>query len=201
MSEGESVGLVLGMQLVILLVTGAIAAAIASSKGRSVVGWFFGGFFLGIIGIVIVAVLPNLKEQREKERYVERENRRLREQLRQERLKQEAFRQHTAARLDVHDDHLGLDTRTANQPLLTSEPQNAGQVASDPSAALEQMSADEPAHWYYEMNGQAIGPTTADNIRMLLDNGRLNDWTLVWTERLSDWAQADSLPEFRTDTT
>jgi len=200
MSEGESVGLVLGMQLIILAVTGAIAAAIASSKGRSVIGWFFGGFFLGIIGIVIVAVLPNLKEQREKEMYAERENRRLREQLRQERLKQEAFRQHTATRLDVHDEQLGLDTRTANQPLLTSQSQAAGQLDADPAAALGEMAGDQ-AHWYYEMNGQAIGPTTADNIRSLLDSGRLSDGSLVWTERLSDWTQAGALPEFRADTT
>ena len=35
---------------------------------------------------------------------------RLREQLRQERFKNETFRQFATERLDVHDDALGLDT-------------------------------------------------------------------------------------------
>ena len=103
---------VLIIQLVVMSVFGAIASAIASSKGRSTVGWFFGGFFLTWIGIVIVAVLPNLKEQKFKEEAIERENRRLREQLMQEQIKTEAFRRHAAARLDAHDSHLGIDTRS-----------------------------------------------------------------------------------------
>jgi type II secretory pathway pseudopilin PulG len=105
------------IHLIFALICASIMACIASSKGRSVIGWFFGGFFmgilgfLGIIGIIIVAVLPNLKEQRFKEEALERENRRLREQLMQEQIKTEAFRQHAAARLDAHDAHLGVDTR------------------------------------------------------------------------------------------
>jgi type II secretory pathway pseudopilin PulG len=100
-------------QLVMMIIFGAIASAIASSKGRTPIGWFFGGFFIGLIGIIIVAVLPNLKEQKYKEEAIERENRRLREQLMQEQIKTEAFRQHAAARLDAHDVHLGVDTRQA----------------------------------------------------------------------------------------
>src|SRR5262245_41415653 len=97
--------------LVILICCGTITAAIAHSKGRTAIGWFFAGFFIHIIGIIIVVALPNLKEQRFKEEAMERENRRLREQLMQEQIKSEAFRQHAAARLDAHDGHLGLDTR------------------------------------------------------------------------------------------
>jgi GYF domain 2 len=105
------------IQLIIMVVFASIASAIASSKGRSTVGWFFGGFFLGIFGIIIVAVLPNLKEQRAKEEAIERENRRLREQLVQEQIKTEAFRRHASARLDVHDNHMGIDTRSLVSPL------------------------------------------------------------------------------------
>src|SRR5262245_8301344 len=108
-----------------MVVFGCIAAAIANSKGRSSVGWFFGGFFLGLIGIIIVAVLPNLKEQKFKEEAVERENRRLREQLMQEQIKTEAFRRHAAARLDAHDTHLGIDTRSAASALPGANPQLA----------------------------------------------------------------------------
>src|SRR5436190_8935887 len=104
-------GAVLLIGLIVRAICGAIAAAIASSKGRSAVGWFFGGFFLVILGIIIVACLSNLNEKRRKEQAQERENRRLREQLVQEQIKNEAFRQHAAARLDQHDVHLGVDTR------------------------------------------------------------------------------------------
>lgn len=108
-----------------MVVFGCIAAAIANSKGRSGVGWFFGGFFLGLIGIIIVAVLPNLKEQKFKEEAVERENRRLREQLMQEQIKTEAFRRHASARMDAHDTHLGIDTRSAASALPGANPQLA----------------------------------------------------------------------------
>jgi hypothetical protein len=102
----------LAIWLILRIIFGAIAAAIAESKGRSAVGWFFGGFVFMLLGVIIVAVLPNLKEQKFKEEAIERENRRLREQLMQEQIKNEAFRQHTAARLDTHDGHLGIDTRS-----------------------------------------------------------------------------------------
>src|SRR5215475_4178859 len=134
-------------------VFGAIASAVASSKGRSTVGWFFGGFFLTWIGVVIVAVLPNLKEQKFKEEAIERENRRLREQLLQEQIKTEAFRRHASARLDAHDSHIGVDTRSlasalpapgAAPGLPSFDPQgelrldqdNGSGVTSQPSAVM-----------------------------------------------------------------
>mgnify|MGYP006311808717 CR=1 FL=1 len=104
-------------QLILLVIFGALAAAIAAGKGRSAVGWFFGGFFLGLIGVIVVAVLPNVKAQQEKEQHAEAERRRLREQLRQERMKNEAMRQNVSTRLDHHDRALGMDTR-AESPLL-----------------------------------------------------------------------------------
>jgi type II secretory pathway pseudopilin PulG len=98
--------------IIFLIITGLVASAIANSKGRNAVGWFFGGFFFHIIGILIVAVLPNLTEQKRKEEEIALENRRLREQLIQEQIKTEAFRRHASARLDAHDEHLGVDTRS-----------------------------------------------------------------------------------------
>ena len=102
----------MGISLAIGLVCGLIAAAIASSKGRSAIGWFFGGFLLGIVGVIIVACLSNRKEEQAYRASADREQRRLREQLRQERLKNEAFRQHATHRLDTHDQSLGVDTRS-----------------------------------------------------------------------------------------
>ena len=71
----------------------------------------FIGFFLGLIGLILVLVVSNLNEQRDKDLQVETEQRRLREQLRQERLKNEQFRQHAQIRLDTHDVALGMDTK------------------------------------------------------------------------------------------
>lgn len=110
------------LRLVICVICGVAAAAIASSKGRSVVGWFFGGFFLTLLGIIIVACLSNRKEEANRRAYMEREQHRLREQLRQERMKHESFRQYTMGRIDEHDRVLGVDTRQTH-PALTSQQQ------------------------------------------------------------------------------
>ncbi|MCC7084600.1 MAG: DUF4339 domain-containing protein [Pirellulales bacterium] len=130
----------LAFQLIVMLVFAAVASAIASSKGRSVVGWFFGGFFGGLIGVIIVAVLPNLKEQKFKEEAMERENRRLREQLMQEQIKTEAFRQHAAARLDAHDGHLGIDTRSVVTALPS--PENPAALTDPQLVALPNLASD-----------------------------------------------------------
>jgi len=136
-------------------VFGAIASAIASSKGRSTVGWFFGGFFLTWIGIVIVAVLPNLKEQKFKEEAMDRENRRLREQLMQEQIKTEAFRRHAAARLDAHDTHLGIDTRSVASALPGANPQLAL-----PSIGEDEELRLAPENWpgMATQNGASVAP-------------------------------------------
>lgn len=182
----------LGINLIIMAVCGIIASAIANSKGRSVVGWFFGGFLLGLIGIIIVAVLPNLKAQREKEAYAERENRRLREQLRQERIKAESFRQHTQARLDTHDNHLGIDTRAAGYQLAGPEHGSTGLLENAGGPGN-----DGTTQWYYEQAGQSIGPTTATDIKKQLESGTLTGGTLVWAESLGDWTPANAVPEFQ----
>jgi GYF domain 2 len=120
---------------------GAVAAAIASSKGRSAAGWFFAGLFLDLIGIIIIAVLPNLKEQKAKEEQIERENRRLREQLIQEQIKTEAFRRHASARLDSHDAHLGVDTRSAVSALPA--PDRPIGLEQSPPGINSELSPDE----------------------------------------------------------
>ena len=150
--------------LVVRAICGLIAVAIASSKGRSQVGWFFGGFFLTIIGIIIVAVLPNLTEKKRREEEIALENRRLREQLIQEQIKTEAFRRHASARLDAHDEHLGMDTRSATAlpapemngalPDLTGNDEL--RLAADPSDAFS-----DPLPAVRQSNAGAIKPANA----------------------------------------
>ena len=182
----------LSIHLILGTITGAIGALIASSKGRNAVGWFFGGFFLGLIGLIIVAVLPNLKRQREYEAQLARENRRLREQVKQERIKNESFRRYTTGRLDVHDQALGLDTRTAQAlPGTAAAPQL---TMGDPLA----IPIEPPVArlWYYEVEGQAMGPVPEAEVRDLLQAGRIGPQTLVWCEDLGSWTPASRVAAF-----
>jgi hypothetical protein len=162
MRDAEMASLVI--QLIAVIVCGAIAAAIASHKGRNAVGWFFGGFFLGLIGIIIVSCLPNLIEKRRREQHVDQENRRLREQLMQEQMKGESFRRHAAARLDTHDNQLGVDTRSAVSALPapggmfgTQQLEDlSGQPAFPPQAIPQQA---RPAQDFFSPQTAAQQPT------------------------------------------
>ncbi|MCE5278262.1 MAG: DUF4339 domain-containing protein [Planctomycetaceae bacterium] len=207
--------------MVILLICAVTAGAIASSKGRNVGGWAAGGFFLGIIGIVIVACLPNLKEQAQQQEFAENERRRLREQLRQERLKTEAFRRHASARLDAHDQIAGVDTRQMGLPASPDMPQ----LAQDPLSALLQNNPPqkdpsllprrdgtvpvvqrssnpaapaegEPAIWFYVLNGKSQGPLQASHISALIRKGAIGPNTLLWAEGFPDWTAAESVVGF-----
>jgi len=205
---------VIVIELIIRVITGVIAAAIASSKGRSVVGWFFGGFFLFILGDIIIACLANLNEHRNFQARVDMENRRLREQLYQERIKTDSFRQYTQQRLDAHDQTLGMDTRSLGQIPLAAPPAQylppgqggvypvqpldpyappaayAGQVGQYAQPAMPE------AQWYYEQAGQSIGPISGDRIRQLFATGQVLPTTLVWCESLSDWTPLAQIPQF-----
>ncbi|MCY2929520.1 MAG: DUF4339 domain-containing protein [Planctomycetota bacterium] len=196
--------------IVLIRVVIAVAAgAVASSKGRNVAGWFCLSLLFEIIPLIIVACLPNLKQQKADQDRIEMEQRRLREQLRQERIKNEAFRQYAAQRLDTHDQVLGIETRTA-QALPGPEDPSAEQALSAMSGggaeplpvAPPPAQADKPrvsasaSVWYYEMNGAQQGPVTAVEIKGLLDAARIRATTLVWTEGLADWVPLARIPWF-----
>jgi hypothetical protein len=168
------------------LIFAAITGVVAKNKGRNVLGWTLLGL-LGWVPLVIVAVLPNLKEQEQRDAYIAEENRRLREQLRQERIKGESFRQHTAARLDAHDDHLGLDTRQLG-PALTSGDRAAPQLSDG-------ITEDTP-RWYYGISGQTRGPVTSAEIIRLIQQSAITRDTLLWSEELVEWKPAGQVGFF-----
>ena len=136
------------MGWIILLIFGIICAAIANSKGRSVIAWFFIGFFFGIFGLIILLVVGNLKDARQKEMEMKTEQRRLREQLRQERIKNDQFRKHTQVRLDTHDNALGLETRSIQALLDIPDKQKLhdGYIPPEPTI-LENEQEDEPREY------------------------------------------------------
>src|SRR3954467_1553414 len=151
--------------LVFGLIMGGAVAAIANSKGRSPVGWFFVGFFFGIIGLIVVLVSSNLNQEKYARARQDEENRRLREQLRQERIKHETLREYTMRRLDAHDQVLGLDTR-ALQALPTDGNQNflpgADPASAQPAATPQPEPAPRSNAWYFEQNGETRGPVTTE---------------------------------------
>ncbi len=193
------------IQLILRIICAVIAGMIASAKGRSVIGWSIGGFFIMIIAIIIVACMGNLKEQRAQVERGARERRRLREQLRQERQKTEAFRQYSMTRLDSHDRTLGVDTRSVQAlPGASRGPPQALPGASGPGAEGQALpsgptySAVGPL-WYYARGDQAQGPVSETELKHLINSSQIDWATMVWTEGLNDWSRLDEIPKFRTE--
>lgn len=178
--------------LLFLAICGTIAAVIAHNKGRSAVGWFFAGFFFHVIGIIIVSVVSNLKAERAYRERVESENRRLREQIRQEHVKSETFRQYSVGRLDAHDKALGMDTRQLAAGADGAGLAQLGWLEGDvkPPSPLA-------AQWYYEREGETRGPVPAKDISMLLQFEEITPHTLVWSEGMSGWTPLHTVPGLR----
>ena len=188
---GDDGSLIL-VRLIFMAVFGAITAAIASSKGRNTVGWFFLGFFFGCIGLIIILCLSNLTEEQAKWTAQDIEQRRLREQLRQEQLKNEALRQHTVARLDLHDQHLGVDTRKAAPPLnLSMAPQP---LRLFPTEVPHPPPGYPENDWYLVEDGNQQGPYTYAVIHRRARQGTLNPATMVWVAGMNAWQPARQIP-------
>jgi hypothetical protein len=174
------------------------------------VGWFFGGFFLHIVGVVLVAVLSDLKQQRAEREHIEQESRRLREKISQEQVKNDAFRHHAAKRLDIHDSHLGIDSRQANPALPGPEEEflslpDSTRVATDHDERHRQepdcRTLTRPAppvlpgrrRWHYACNGETVGPVAEGELLTKLRLGHLDGSTLVWTEDMENWKEAKQI--------
>lgn len=165
------------IQLVLWVVFGIACAAVANARGRSAAGWFFIGLIGGCFALVILFVIPDMKkEAEERERELQR-RRRMEEELRQERSKNQAFRGHATERLDRHDEALGLETRSAAPGLRPPPP------------PPQQLDAGLPAQGWYRVNAkqESEGPFTLAQMREALASGALARETLVWHESMSDW--------------
>lgn len=180
------------VRLLVGLVFGAITAGIAHSKGRNTVGWFFLGFFFACISLIIILCLSNVKEEQARWTANEIEQRRLREQLRQEQLKNEALRQHTAARLDIHDQKLGIDTRDVPTALPLGSLQRPTLLpGSSPSSSPTGFPEDG---WYINSQGNQEGPYTFALVSARVRQGTLPPEALVWVEGMDEWRTAGSIP-------
>lgn len=174
---------VLLLQLVIWAVAGLLVGYLASQRGRHPVGWFFIGVAAPCIGLILVLVLPDLKKAKEEDQKTRRENRRLREQLGQERMKNQAFRGHVTQRLDTHDEQLGIDTRST-APSAELPPAPPSSVEGVPEAG-----------WYQVQPGEeAEGPFVLAEMREMIRSGRIGAKTLVWHEQLEEWTPLERSP-------
>lgn len=186
----------LEVQLIIGLIFGGICAAIASGKGRSAVGWFFIGFFFPLIGLIVILCLSNLKEERRYREHTAAERRRLNEQLRQERMKNETFRRYAGGRMDVHDRALGVDTRGNPDLLGPGAPAVPPVFHSGPPPPIPGRDSG-PATWYYETAGEPCGPVPRARLLGLLRSGEVAPETLVWCEGMADWQPASQVGGLR----
>ncbi len=172
--------------LVIRAIFGGIIAAIASSKGRNTVGWFFIGLLVPCIGLIIILCLSNLQEENRIHSMQASTNQRLQEQLRQERMKNQAFQQHTAARLDRHDNALQLDTRQVSTAIAGPLPTAIAQANTPALASPE-------AEWYFSADGEKNGPHPISRMQQLIGTGVIRRETLVWDPTASAWVEAGTV--------
>jgi len=177
-------GTALLLQLGLLALLGAICAAIAKNRGRNPLGWFFIGMIGGCIGLILVLVLPDLKKEEEGKDREKRLRTKLREELAQERMKNQAFRGHTTNRLDAHDEHLNLDTRTS-----------AGGTLPPPPIPEELEEGIPSAGWHLVMPAmESEGPLSLSEMKARLQKEEVSEKTLVWHESLEDWVQVAASP-------
>jgi hypothetical protein len=126
-------------------------------------------------------------------------------------MKSEAYRRHAAARLDAHDQHLGIDTRGLDPlPAGHGMPRqlapgsagpldgSAGNDAPGGPAAMPLQDAPRVREWFYERNGESRGPVSEAAIRNGLAQGKLDDTTLVWREGMPNWQAVSEVPLFAT---
>jgi type II secretory pathway pseudopilin PulG len=181
------------MYFVVAAIFGIICALIAYSKGRNPIGWFFIGFLIGVFGLILVLVVSNLKEARQKEAHVQMEQRRLSEQLRQERLKSEQLRKHTQVRLDAHDRELKIDTRHIGPLLQKADLQpilESGQGSSEETLRAGGDTRSRGWYWYSQEGDNAAGPVSLEKLRQLIAEGKIDSSTWVWHESLDEWTAA-----------
>ena len=116
----------------------------------------------------------------------------IREQVRQEQMRLEAFRQQTNSRLDRHDQVLQIDTA----PRMES-PLGLGGVAGTPPALPNGAQDDQRPIWFYVKGDNRCGPVSLGALRALLAGGEVNADSLFWRSGMSEWQPGRNVPEIR----
>lgn len=161
------------LEFLVLLAFGGACAAIASSRGRNPVAWFFLGFVFNCFALILLLVLPDMQEIEDRHTTAEQKNRRLHEELTQERQRNQAFRGHVKARLDVHDAALQIDTREQTPVTELPPPPPA-------PTPLEELGLPAEGWFLAEAGGAAEGPLGLADLAGRLREGKVPRTALVW---------------------
>jgi hypothetical protein len=161
---------------------GIITAMIAANKGRNAVGWFLFGFFFHIIAIIVVCVVSNKKEERARYQRATSERRRLREELKMERMRTKKALGLTDQRLAMHDRALGVDTSRANTagalPVAPPVRPVTGPAPSKKPVPL----------WHYvDPNGEKVGPVDFRTLTAAFLERQVNSETTIWKAGWAQW--------------
>lgn len=176
------------LEFLVLLAFGAACAAIAGQRGRNPVAWFFLGFIFNCFALILLLVLPDMQEMEDRHQTAQDQARRLREELAQERQRNQSFRGHVKARLDVHDAALQIDTREQTPVTELPPPPPA------PSEA-EQMDLPQEGWFLAEAGGTAEGPLALADMLTRVEEGRLRKSTLIWNaEYEEEWMPLGDTP-------
>lgn len=169
--------------LLIYAALGAACAVIANSKGRNAVGWFFIGLIFPCIGFILVLVLPDLKVQQNRDSALRRENRRLREQVKKDRMVSDQRHEQVRSRLRAHDQALDIDTE---HELGIPDP-------------IPQISALDPTSvsWFTVVENERVGPLEFHELQTRWRQGRLDGDSLVWTDGQNSWLPIWNLPKLQ----
>ena len=185
------------------LICGIVCAFLANSKGRNVIGWLFIGLFFGIFGLILILCLPNLNDSASEKAIQETVNLRVQEQLRQERLKNQAFQNHasfrldhTSARLDYHDNELGVETQSLAPSPLRIESHSGYNSSSSPPPLTSFQNQGEH-HWYYAKEGRTFGPVNREQLTLFIKDGIINSQTLVYNDSYENWIPAGESIELK----
>ena len=174
----------------LVVMAGFVAAAIAGAKGRNVVVWFFLGFCFHIIAIVIVATLAGVGNGRNLREAAALDARRRQEQRRRYGPSSPGRGYDPSASFEEPDQRYAdtADGGTTQYPNGDSRLESArrfdGPADSGPAAR----------EWYYEVEGQTMGPVTEKRLLAMLRSGRIEGWTQLWTDELGQWCEDRQIP-------
>lgn len=182
------------IQLMVMFIFGIVCALVANNRGRSAVGWFFIGFFFWCFALIVLYVIPDLKVEEERRRRLLRENQRLRERIRKDRIVADQRHREAARRLDVHDRALELDTskRITDPAQLESLPPMEKVPSPEPEYDFKSY---EGTFWYYVEENEQAGPVEFNELKRLWKKGRIQRNTFVWHESMDDWKAIRHLPD------
>jgi uncharacterized protein (DUF58 family) len=174
--------------IVIFLVCGVLCAIVAAHKGRNAVGWFFIGFLFNLLALIMVCVVSNLKEQRARFERANQDRRRLREELRMERMQRTQAMGQVHQRIDIHDRAIGISTAKAGTPPALP--------ASAPPQVIPPRPETQKPRWFYAPpGGEKVGPVHFTKLANEFRMGRLHEDTLIWKQGWEDWRPASEVPE------